>query len=116
MEPGAILTHEWRDWRTGSYKTGPSLAIADGKLQVGGADLMALPTDVWMRFEVRSAIGKPGAPWSLTVTLPGQAPRQFTDLKSAPDFGALTWIGFVSNATTKTVFYLDDLELTNTAN
>ena len=52
----------------------------------------------------------------MTVTLPGQQPHHFTDLPNAnPDFTALTWIGFVSNATDKTVFYLDDVDLSSSA-
>ena len=50
----------------------------------------------------------------MSVTLPGQRPRRFKGLKNgSTKFEKLTWVGFTSNATNKTVFYLDNLELTN---
>lgn len=36
-------------------------------------------------------------------------------LNASPDFAALTWIGFISNATDKAVFSLDALDLSNKA-
>jgi len=48
------------------------------------------------------------------VTLPGQRPKRFKGLNNgSKKFEKLTWVGFTSNATNKTVFYLDNLELTN---
>lgn len=115
VEPGVELIHEWRDWGTEPYKTGPSFSIVGGKLLVGGKPLLDIPSGVWGHYQVRAAIGKEAAGrWELTVTLPGQPPRRFTDLPNgSPDFATLTWIGFISNATDKTVFYLDDLDLTS---
>ena len=52
--------------------------------------------------------------WDMTVTLPKQTPREFKGLRNANSkFDRLTWVGFTSNATEKTVFYLDNLKLTN---
>jgi hypothetical protein len=46
--------------------------------------------------------------------LPGEPPRAFTGLKDGSRaFEKLTWLGFTSNATDKTVFYVDNLEITN---
>ncbi len=43
-----------------------------------------------------------------------ETPKTFKGLKAAGTaFEKLTWLGFVSNATDKTVFYLDNLEVTN---
>ncbi len=116
-EPGVNLNHEWRDWGKEPYKTGPMFTIKGGQLLIGGKQVLAIPPGVWVRYHVRAAIGKGAAgKWDLTVTLPGQPPRRFDGLPNgSPDFHALTWIGFVSNATDKTVFYLDDLDLSNKA-
>ena len=114
-EPGMEMIHGWRDWSAGPYKTGPEFMIRGGQLTITGRTLMAIPNGVWVRYRVRAAIGKGAAgKWDLTVTLPGLPPRRFESLPNdSPDFAALTWIGFVSNATQKTVFYLDDLDLSH---
>jgi len=114
-EPGAHVIHEWRDWGARPYKTGPMFTINGGQLFLGSNPVLAIPSGVWVRYRVRAAIGKGTAgKWDLTVTLPGQPPRRFDNLpNTSPDFAALTWIGFISNATDKTVFYLDDLGLSN---
>ena len=116
-EPGAEIVHEWRDWRSQPYKTGPEFTIKGGRLLIGGHPMMDIPSGVWVRYHVRAAIGKGRAgKWDLLVTLPGQPPRRFDGLANInPDFDALTWIGFISNATEKTVFYLDDVDLSNKA-
>ena len=113
--PGAEVIHEWRDWRGQPYKTGPEFTITRGQLFQGSNPLMAIPTDVWVRYQIRAAIGKGAAgKWDLLVTVPGSPPRRFDGLANiSPDFDALTWIGFISNATEKTVFYLDDVDLSN---
>ena len=113
--PGAEVIHEWRDWGAGPYKTGPEFTIRGGQLFQGSSPLMAIPSGVWVRYRVRAAIGKGAAgKWDLTVTLPGSPPRRFDGLANvSPDLDALTWIGFISNATEKAVFYLDDMDLSN---
>ena len=115
VENGVDLIHEWRDWRTEPYKTGPSFSITGGKLILGGKAVMDIPSGVWGHYQVRAPVGKGAAGrWTLTVTMPGQVPRTFADLANgSADFTALTWIGFISNATDKTIFYLDDVNLAN---
>lgn len=115
VEPGVDMTQEWRDWNSQPYKTGPTFTIQSGHLMLGGKSVMEIPSGVWVHYQVRAAIGKSTAGhWELAVTLPGQPAHRFADLPNAsPDFAALTWIGFISNATDKTVFYLDDLDLSN---
>jgi hypothetical protein len=50
--------------------------------------------------------------WTLTVALPNEPPQEFPDLPAiTPGWNRLTWVGFVSNATTKTAIYLDDLKI-----
>jgi hypothetical protein len=114
---GVKINHEWRDWRTSPYGVGPSLWIDGTKLKVAGATMLELPLDKWVHFEIAAALGKNSEnTWEMTVTLPGQAPREFKGLRNGQAaFGQLTWVGFTSNATEKTVFYLDNLKLTNGA-
>jgi hypothetical protein len=51
------------------------------------------------------------------VTLPGQAPREFArQAFQSATFKKLTWVGFSSNATAKTVFFLDNFILEPKAN
>lgn len=117
MEAGADLTHEWRDWRNQPYQTGPSFSIRDGKLSAAGRELLDIPSGVWVRYEVRCGIGaQQNGVWELTITLPNQAPQRFAALPlGSKTFQELTWIGFISNATEKTAFYVDDLRLENAA-
>jgi hypothetical protein len=113
--PAVSINHEWRDWRVSPYSVGPSLSINGDNLQVAGKTLLRLPLNQWVRFEITADLGKNNSgTWDLTVTLPGQAPKTFKDLKSpGKTFEQLTWLGFSSNATTATVFYLDNIEITN---
>jgi len=114
VETGVTMYHEWRDNAT-PYRVGPSFWIVRGKLRVGNVDVMEIPTGVWVHFDVTSAVGA-GATgtWNLTVRLPDGPPQEFSGLKNRdPDWKSLNWLGFVSNATAATVFYLDNLELAN---
>jgi hypothetical protein len=74
-----------------------------------------LPLGKWVHLEVTADLGqKNSGTWNLTVTLPGQAPKTFNALKNGSStFEKLTWLGFTSNATDKTTFYLDNLEIRN---
>ncbi len=113
--PGVIISHEWRDWRASPYRVGPSFSISGDNLQAAGKTLLRLPIDQWVRFELTADLGKNNSgTWDLTVTLPGQPPKAFENLKVAGTaFEQLSWLGFTSNATTATVFYLDNVEITN---
>jgi len=115
IENDVQINHEWRDWRGSPYSVGPSLWINGTKLQVRGKSLMDIPLDKWIHLEVTAALKNQGiGTWNLTVTLPGQEPKTFQNLKNgSPKFDKLTWLGFISNATKKTTFYIDNLRLTN---
>ncbi len=112
---GVSINHEWRDWRFSPYSVGPSLWINGNSLQVAGKTLLTLPTDEWAHFEITADLGPDNShTWDLTVTLPGEAPRTFKGIKTASTaFEKFTWLGFISNATDTTIFYLDNLEITN---
>ena len=115
LEEGAELWHEYRDWSVTPYTTGPSLSIVEGRLMRGDDVLMEVPPGEWFRVEVTVGLGENATgTWELTVTLPGQEPRRFTDLPlTTPGWNKLTWVGFVSNAEGASVFYLDNIRLVN---
>ncbi|UCG56520.1 MAG: right-handed parallel beta-helix repeat-containing protein [Phycisphaerales bacterium] len=112
---GARINHEWRDWRSSPYRVGPSFWVEGTKLNIRGRTLLQLPIDEWVHFEIWAGLGKQNnGAWDMAVTLPGQTPRHFKRLKNgSAKFEQLTWLGFTSNATNRTTFYLDNLELTN---
>ncbi len=107
------LNFEWRDYGPPAYTTGPQFGVYDMRLVFGNGQNLAVPADTWMHFEIVAGLGeavKDG--WTLRVTVPGQPSREFRNLAMAsPRFKKLDWIGFSSNATYKTTFYLDNLVL-----
>ncbi len=116
IERGVAINHEWRDWRESPYRVGPSFSVSGNRLQVAGKTLVQLPPGRWVHVEVTADLGKDNSGvWDLAVTLPGAPPRTFTDLKNGSSaFEKLTWLGFTSNATARTVFYIDNLTIANT--
>ncbi|MBM3497302.1 MAG: right-handed parallel beta-helix repeat-containing protein [Armatimonadetes bacterium] len=110
---GALLYHEWRSWDVNPYRVGPTLWIRGTKLQLGGQDVLDLPLDEWFHVEIVAKVGADAdGKWTLTVTLPGQAPKVFADLPvGSPDFKNLTWVGWSSSAEDRTVFYLDNVKI-----
>ncbi|HPC95943.1 MAG TPA: right-handed parallel beta-helix repeat-containing protein [Sedimentisphaerales bacterium] len=115
VEPGVLFQHEWRDWRETLYSVGPSLRVDDAKLKVAGNVLLDLPVGQWVHFAISADLGASNSgTWNLAVTLPGQEPRRFEKLANGnKTFEQLTWLGFISHATTKTVFYIDNLKIDN---
>jgi hypothetical protein len=112
LEPGAKVNFEWRDWSQAAYQTGPQITLREGKLKIGGKDLLELPPSQWVRFEVSANLGASDTGgWSLRVMPSGQPPREFKGLPGNPKFKTLTWMGFSSDADEKTVFYLDDFSV-----
>jgi hypothetical protein len=112
LEQGAIFWHEWRD-SADPYRVGPSLNIdAAGQLIAAKQPLMQIPLGQWVHFEVTCALGKQAdGTWTLTVTVPGEAPRKFEKLPCDPKCKQVQWLGFVSNAVERTLFYLDNLKI-----
>src|SRR5579871_246738 len=113
VDPGAIVDHEWRDWSGQPYKVGPSLTVRDGGVWVGGRELVKIPVGQGVEYTVRAGVGpQQNGVWALEVHVPGDPLRRFTDLPlGSADFHNVTWIGFVSEATDRTVFFLDDIDL-----
>ncbi len=117
VEPLSQIRYEWRDYTAGRYRTGPQFEIRGGKLSLGPAGSLDLPSGAWVKFEVTSTLGG-GSPstWNLRVDIPGQPPQILSDLPwQDNDFKALTWVGLTSNATAATTFYLDDFVLSSVA-
>ena len=112
LEEGAHVGFEWRDIAEGQYHTGASLSIIAGKLRVAGRTL-DLPLHQWIHFELTAGLGKADKQtWRLRVTIPGQPPHAFESLEYADrQFKKLNWIGFMSNAQSKAVYYLDNIRL-----
>ena len=115
IESDVRINHEWRDWRSSPYRVGPSFWIEGTKLRTRDKPLCDLPIGKWVHFDVAAPLATNSkGTWDLTIILPGAERRQFKSLRNASGkLERLTWVGFVSNATGKTVFYLDNLELVN---
>jgi hypothetical protein len=115
ITPTTQLNYEWRDWRGTPYRVGPQLAIRKGQLHIPGEETLSMPTDAWVHFEISAELGAGKAgQWQLLVDVPGQERRVFTDLNNAsPGFEQLTWLGFTSDATWETTYYVDNLVLQN---
>ncbi|MEJ2702190.1 MAG: right-handed parallel beta-helix repeat-containing protein [Sedimentisphaerales bacterium] len=111
------INHEWRDWRTSPYGVGPSVSIEGTQLKVAGKTLLSLPVDKWVHVEIAAGLGDDNKDtWDMSITLPGRRPKIFKNLKDGnAKFHQLTWVGFTSNAIKHTVFYLDNVKLTNEA-
>jgi len=112
LEPKAIFIHEWRT-KGNPYRTGPVIHVKNGRLTgVKGLDV-AVPTQKWIRFELKAVVGDAvTGRWSLKVTPEGEPTKEFKDLPCRhPDMKTLDWVGFISNANEKTEFYLDDLAI-----
>jgi len=116
VDEGTNMYQEWRDWRTSPYKVGPSFWITGGQLTVGGKPLANIQNGVWIEVTVKAGVGPDSdGTWDLVVKPVGEPEQVYRGLKcESGKLEALTWIGFSSMANAKTVFYLDDLDLTNT--
>ncbi|MFW5693034.1 MAG: hypothetical protein ACOCWL_02355, partial [Thermoguttaceae bacterium] len=115
LEEGVRMYHEWRMAEASPYRVGPTFHIhGDGKLRAAGRVLADLPPGEWIEIEIAAAVGEDAdGTWSLTVTTAGREPQRFDNLPTGhADFAALTWIGWMSTATDRRVFYLDDIRVT----
>ncbi len=121
MDPGSVLHHEWRDWRSAQYRVGPSLWIRGGKLIVGERPLCDIPASEWVVITVEAGIGKTDGSWALEVQSPnrpgGRGSRRAARFSNLPngsrDFSHLTWIGFCSFSDGTAAIHLDDIVIGN---
>jgi hypothetical protein len=114
LEPDALMFTEWRDSTPYPQCIGPSVVFdGEGRVSVGGRTLATVPVGAWFHVEVEAAPGK-SAPKTFTLMLavPGKAAQVFRDLPiPSAEFHALHWLGFVSNATVDSVFYVDNVKI-----
>lgn len=120
LKPGAIFWHEWRN-SDSPYKIGPSIRLTGGgKLEVTARDttgketrrsLMDVPAEVWIHVELECPLGSPAAKdYRLSLRLPGTEPQGFSVEKGNGEaWDRCTTMVFVSEATTATEFYLDNV-------
>lgn len=113
LEEGAVLFHEWRDWAAAPYIVGPSLWIRNGSVEVNGQAVANIPKGSWVHVLIEAGVGSASTGnWTLTLTVPGKEPQRFAELAlGSPEWKKMTWAGFMSFATEKTVFYVDNLQL-----
>ena len=116
IEPQTQMYVEWRDDR-GPYRVGPTMSVGKGKVHAGKEFIADLAPGQWVHFEMTAAVGpKATGTWDLAVTIPGHEPKVVKALKTgSPDWNRLEWLGFSSTANEVTSFYLDNIELSNTA-
>jgi hypothetical protein len=89
---------------------------AAGQLTANGQALLTVPLSEWFHVDILCGLGRQATgTYILTVTRPGQAPQTFPDQPCGhPQFRQLRWLGFISLATEKAVFYLDNVQLAET--
>ncbi len=113
LEAGAIFWNEWRDLAS-PYRVGPSVRIEKtGELKANGKPLLTVPIGQWVHLDFVCGLGmRSTGTYELTVTVPGQQPQKFTGIPTGtPEWKRLDWFGFISLATEKTVFYIDNVEV-----
>jgi hypothetical protein len=113
IEKASVIEFAWRDWESAQYQTGPHFSIRGGQLHLPGQAPVALPLERWVRFDLVTGLrSQQAGQWSLALEALGQPAREFKDLSFATAaFKKVTWVGFSSNATNTTSFYLDNFVL-----
>ena len=112
IEPGAVVGMEWRDGAN-PYRVGPSMTVAAmGELTASGEHVIDFPANEWVHFDITFGLGKQNTgTWDLIVTVRGQDPVSLEGLPANPKLKRLEWLGFVSAAEDRRVFYLDNVKL-----
>lgn len=113
LESEARVHLELRDESGGSLVTGLSIRMTEkGRLQAGGKDLTGVPIGQWFHLELEFALGGDEPIYRLTLVRPGKPAERFDRLHYLnPAFSRCTWLGIVSDATTHTHFYVDNVRL-----
>ena len=112
LEPGAEFWHEWRD-QAGPYQVGPCIRFKDGAFFVGQEQVCAAPTGKWLHVELDCPLGAGTEAGTFTVSLTADA-GQTTLFAGTGKLGSAKWrslncLVWVSNATTASEFYLDNV-------
>ncbi len=113
MEAGAIGHFEWRDYSGGDYRVGPSVRLeGDGRMLSQGKEIGKVPLSQWIHLEITCDLGaRANGKWNLRYGPIGGDLVQLADLPCDARFKKLDWLGFVSDATTAVVFYVDNIKL-----
>ena len=84
-------------------------------MSVAGKELAEVPVGQWVHIEVTAKLGSAADDtWSLALTRSDGLKQRFEGLPfTTPGMRRLAWLGFVSNASEKTAFCLDNLVLEN---
>ncbi len=85
-----------------------------GKVLHEGTELLTIPTEEWVRFEVRCTLSGEAEcrSFDFLVHLPGsRTPRIFEGLACEPGFERLDWVGFVANGAENAVFDVDNVTI-----
>ena len=110
------MYHEWRDYSWGSYIGGPRVQFTTLQIKVGSSVLTTVPSNQWLRVQITcNTSNYVSQGWRLGLTKPGQATQWWANYPSGAgtNWNNLNWLGWVSEATSNTTFYLDDLTMTN---
>lgn len=93
------------------YLSGPMLTTnPKGELAAGGKVLTRVPFDQWIRLEVTMALGDRATKhYDLAVALPNAPAKRLQLPHRSPGFKWLQRVVIMSNSTTRTVFYVDEL-------
>jgi hypothetical protein len=105
---------EWRDSTEYPSCIGPSVVfLGNGNVEASGKFLANIPVDTWVLVTIEAALGGDGTgAFGLTLQVPGHHDYQFPALPwSGNAFRSLNWLGFISEATTATTSYIDELSL-----
>ena len=117
IQANSVMFLEWRD-SASPYRVGPSLSVRQGTLSAaGGKAKIGIPTGVWVRVEMSAGVGANSTGvWDLRVAVPGKDPVVQSGLSLGnPQWRKFEWLGFCSTATERTVFWLDNIDITNSA-
>jgi hypothetical protein len=115
-EEGTEINLEGRDWRSNPYRVGFSVWLKNGAVLVNDHEVGRIPLGQWTHFELAFGMGSRSThTWDMTVSAPGIPTIRWDRLPIMdPGFQEMTWLGFISNATTRTVYYLDNIRLHST--
>lgn len=112
MEKGAKFFLECRG-PGNPYPNGPGLTFEGGKItERRGKKSVPFPENTWAKIEISAGMGsKADGKWNLKITPAGQPTQSFEGLTCDTAWNELSWVGFVSTATDKVAFWIDNLVL-----
>ena len=112
-EAPASFYVEVRQWDVQPYVVGPTVSVApDGTVTASGKKIGTIPLGVWVHVDIGFELG-PGAAktYRLTLRVPNRKPVSVELPYFSDTFERVTWLGISSTSESKTVFYIDNLQL-----